>query len=236
MAQNDIRIEYMPLSSLRRWARNPKEHDLGELGLALERFGYVNPMLIDERTGRLVAGHGRLDALQQRKARGMRAPERVRVEGGEWYVPVIRGIEFEDEDEAQAYVIADNRIVERGGWNEAVLAEVLADLAAGPGLDGTGYDGDDLDNVLEDLGTAGREAPSGPEIRISPELLERHDYLVFVFDNELDWQVAVAQFGIGKCESGPVGGRTIRRFGTGRVLKASELIKLIEGQGGRDGA
>ena len=55
------RIEYLPLSAMVRWPRNPKGHDLGELHGMIARFGYVMPMLIDEGTGRLVAGHGRLD-------------------------------------------------------------------------------------------------------------------------------------------------------------------------------
>ena len=38
--------------------------------------------------------------------------------------------------------------MERGGWDETALTAVLQDLAEGPGLDGTGYDGDDLDALL----------------------------------------------------------------------------------------
>ncbi len=145
---NEVRVEYMALGAIERWGDNPKDHDLGALSAALERFGFVNPMIMDERTGQLVAGHGRVEALRQRKAAQMEPPERVRVEGGEWYVPVIRGIEFADDNEAHAYAVADNRLVERGGWDVEQLTEVLGALAADGGLDGTGYDAADLNDLV----------------------------------------------------------------------------------------
>ena len=144
----DLRIEYMPLSKLKRAPRNPKEHDLGMLHSSIERFGYVDPIMLDENTGRLVAGHGRLDALQQMKASGGDAPARIRADGTEWLVPVIRGIAFDDEREAEAYLVADNQATILGGWDEAVLADVLADFAEDDALEGMGFDGDDLDVLL----------------------------------------------------------------------------------------
>jgi len=142
------RIEYMPLSKLVRAPRNPKSHDLGAIHGSVGRFGFVAPFILDDTTGKLVAGHGRLDALQQMKASGKPAPARVQVEGGEWLVPVVRGVSFEDEREAEAYLVADNRTTILGGWDEETLAQVLGDLAAESVLEGTGYDGDDLDGLL----------------------------------------------------------------------------------------
>lgn len=40
-------------------SRNPKDHDVTRIRGLVERFGFTNPVLRDERTGRLVAGHGR---------------------------------------------------------------------------------------------------------------------------------------------------------------------------------
>ena len=147
----DIRIEYIPLTKLQRWPRNPKGHDLGALTESVTRFGYTEPLVIDETSGRIVAGHGRLDLLQHLKASGAQAPERIRTEDGDWLIPVIRGIAFENEREAEAYLVAANRVQERGGWDYPDLADVLADLAATQGLQGTGFDGDDLDAMLKDL-------------------------------------------------------------------------------------
>jgi hypothetical protein len=72
-----VRVEYMALSALLRAPRNPKNHDIGLMHESSKRFGAVEPPTINEKTGRTVAGHGRLDTLQQSKARGEKPPERM---------------------------------------------------------------------------------------------------------------------------------------------------------------
>ncbi len=119
----DVRIDYVALETLRRWPRNPKLHDLDRLGDSIERFGFVQPILVDERTGQIVAGHGRLEALQKMQGEGRAPPNRIKVEDGTWLVPVLRGVGFENEQEAEAYLLADNRLVETGGWDEKLLLE-----------------------------------------------------------------------------------------------------------------
>lgn len=127
-------------------------HDVGGIGTSVSRFGFNAPPIVDERSGRLVVGHGRIKALRARKVEGKGPPARVEEREGEWYVPVLRGVEFQNADDAEAYLTADNRWTELGGRDDNVLAEVLSDLAAGDGgLEGTGFDGDDLDQLLGDL-------------------------------------------------------------------------------------
>ena len=150
--KTSLRIEYVDLATLIRAPRNPKGHDLGALHQSLSRFGFVNPILVDDRTGRIVAGHGRLDALQQLKASGGKAPARVHPVNDAWLVPVIRGVDFENDTEAESYLIADNRTVELGGWDDAALASLLSDLAAQDALMGTGFDGEDVDRLIAGLG------------------------------------------------------------------------------------
>jgi len=55
-------------------------------------------------------------------------------------------------DEADAYRMADNRLTELGGWHEEERAQILAELAAKDQLLGTGWTGDDVDQLLRDLG------------------------------------------------------------------------------------
>jgi len=88
--------------------------------------------------------------LQQMKARGMQPPARIEVRDGEWYVPVVRGVAFNSDAELEAYLVADNRLVELGGWDDETLAALLSDLAAEDEelLAATGYDADDLDALL----------------------------------------------------------------------------------------
>jgi hypothetical protein len=148
-----LKIEYLKLEEIRGWSRNPKDHDLGEIHKAINRFGFVNPLLLDERTGRLVAGHGRVEVLRQMKAAGQSPPERIIEDGGSWLVPVARGVQFNSDVEAEGYLIADNRLTEIGGWKKDELVTVLSDLAAfgSEALDGIGYSGDDLDAMIKDL-------------------------------------------------------------------------------------
>lgn len=170
----EIRVEYTPLSKVLRWERNPKRHGEPELDASIQRFGFVAPLIVNESTGRLVAGHGRLDSLQRRKASGESAPERIRVERGEWYVPVVRGVGFATDDEAAAYAIADNRLVELGGWDDAGLAEILDDLNASLGdgaMVGLGYTDDDLKDLHAQLNAEARaEAKRGSKPDDVPEV------------------------------------------------------------------
>lgn len=104
---------------------------------------------MDERTGRLVSGHGRLEALlQMRETRPADPPAGVRAEEGAWLVPVIRGWASRTDAEAEAFLIAANRTGELGGWEKDALADLLKDLAGGDELLGTGYDSDDLDALI----------------------------------------------------------------------------------------
>lgn len=152
-----MRLDLVPLSDLRHWPRNPKRHDHDLLAESFERFGYVAPIIEDAGTGRLVAGHGRLDRLLEMKAAGEDPPRNVEVrkKDGEWLVPVLRGVEFSSPEEAEAYLLADNRVGERGGWGSD-LARVLRDHANK--LKGIGWSKDELTKVLT---RANVPAPTG---------------------------------------------------------------------------
>jgi len=142
----------IPLQSIKPATRNPKDHDLGELVVSLQRFGFVGSLLVDTRTGRLLAGHGRLEALQQLRQKGLRPAGIELAEDGDWLVPVERWTSSNDV-EAEAFLIAANRIGERGGWNQPMLEQVLADLARGgdAALAGVGFDLADVDDMITKL-------------------------------------------------------------------------------------
>lgn len=142
--EGEVWIEYVALHEVQRWPRNPKDHDLETLDKSYARFGFVRPLLRDETTGKLVAGHGRLEQLEARQDSGEEPPERIRVDDdGVWYVPVLRGVAFRDEHEAEAYLLADNRIGE-GMWKDDLLGPILRKhFDTDDGLDGIGFDEDD---------------------------------------------------------------------------------------------
>ena len=173
ITDDGLRLEYVPLDELQKWEANPKDHDLGLLNQAIGRWGFLNPVLIDERTGLLNAGHGRLETLEQMRAGGQAPPKYVQTDGGgRWLLPVLRGWSSASDADAAARAVADNRTQEMGGWDDAALAEVLEGLAReGDGmLEGVGFDADDLDALLSSL-EHGPAAPLSKEPKPNPRKL-----------------------------------------------------------------
>ena len=155
-----VRIEYMPLDKLQEAPRNPKLHSVEDIKDSMRRFGFVQVPAINETTGRLVAGHGRREALIEMKTAGEPAPKRIVVKGSKWLVPVLRGVAFDTDQEAEAYLLADNRLSDIGGYDEAVLAQALADLQkVTDGLKGTGYSEADLKELIGKQSDSGTESP-----------------------------------------------------------------------------
>lgn len=141
-----LSIESVALGALAVAAANPKRHAEVDIGKSLNRFGYVEPIVMDERTGRMVAGHGRREALLAMKALGHSPPSGVREDGGEWYVPVLRGWASRDDGEAEAYLVTSNKLMEAGGWDDVELAKMLSRLQTTDlGLTGIGFSGGEVD-------------------------------------------------------------------------------------------
>lgn len=152
------RLELVQLATINFAKRNPKDHDLGEIIASIKRFGFADAGVIDERTGRLVAGHGRVEALRaMQKESPSSPPPGVELRDGEWWVPVQRGWASKDDAHAEGFIVAANRIPELGGWRTPVLEEILVDLAKGgeQNLEGVGYDVGDVDEILAELGRMG---------------------------------------------------------------------------------
>ena len=127
---------------MRAFGRNARTHSKKQLRLiadSIKAFGFTNPVLIDEN-GLILAGHGRVEAAKSL---------------GHSLVPamVLAGM---SEAQKRAYVIADNRIAERAGWDREMLASelgILADLLPTIDLDLsiTGFEIGELDAILEDF-------------------------------------------------------------------------------------
>ena len=149
-AADELRIEYMRLDELLRWPGNPKEHAEEAIAASIARFGFRDPLAIDEASGRIVAGHGRLSVLEKAHAAQTPLPQYVRQDAdGMWLIPVTRGGHFDDEAEASAYLVATNRTSEIGGWDHELLSafvEPLDDVLKGL----TGFDWPELDPVTSD--------------------------------------------------------------------------------------
>ena len=140
-------IDYTPLDGIAAAVRNPKGHDVDGIASSIARFGFVGPVVPDERTGRLVAGHGRILALQAMRDAGQSPPAGVRLaDDGTWLAPVLVGWSSRSDAEADAFLVADNEWTIRGSWDDAQLGDLLDDIAAADPdlLAVTGFTADDV--------------------------------------------------------------------------------------------
>jgi len=142
------RIALTPLSRVLPAARNVKTHDMESIKGSIKRFGFADALVLDERTGRLVSGHGRLEALSELEKEGAEPPDGVEVAGGEWCVPVQRGWASKNDTEAEAFLLAANKLVDAGGWDDAALIEVLKSLEEQDAAEGLGWDANELEALL----------------------------------------------------------------------------------------
>jgi DNA modification methylase len=129
------KIEQWPLARLLPYARNARTHSddqVAQIAASIVEFGFTNPILVGG-DGVIVAGHGRLAAARKL---GLEA------------VPVVV-LDHLTPTQRRALVIADNRIAENAGWDDAMLRTELDALQAdGFDLDLTGFDPDALAELL----------------------------------------------------------------------------------------
>lgn len=157
--------EYVPLSDLRPDPRNPKAHDVATIDGSVGRFGIIDQITRDGRTGYIISGHGRTKTLTAMKERGESPPDGVEIgEDGEWLVPVNSGWSSRTDQEAAAALIALNQTTIMGGWVDDSLLAMLDDLAGwdeeDSGLVGVGFGGEEIDDLrqrLEEMATEERD-------------------------------------------------------------------------------
>jgi ParB-like chromosome segregation protein Spo0J len=203
-----MEVVYVPLVDLTPWPGNYREHDIGAICQSLQRFGQQKPIVVQKATMRVVAGNGTFLGAQALQ----------------WEEIAANVIEISD-DEAEAFLVADNRTQERGRNMDDRLAELLAKVASRGQLAGTGYDGDDVDDLLKRV-RRGEAGVVKPEIPFSTELMEEHQYVVLYFDNTLDWNQAVTKLGIGQARA-PDSTDTYERAGIGRVIRGIDVVKRL---------
>jgi DNA modification methylase len=109
-------IEMAPIAALKAWKRNARTHSqkqIQQIAASIKEFGFNNPILIDQENS-ILAGHGRWAAAS---ALGLDE------------VPVLR-VEHMSAEQKRAYVLADNRLAEKAGWDEDTLRIELGELSA----------------------------------------------------------------------------------------------------------
>jgi hypothetical protein len=147
-----LSVVYQTTAALHPFARNARTHSkcqIRQIANSIATFGFTNPILIDSRDT-IIAGHGRLRAAQLL---------------GIDQVPTIR-LEALREDQIRAYVIADNRLAEKAGWDESILAIELQHLLTvdlGFEVTITGFEVPEIDLILDQA-----SAKPDPEDALEP--------------------------------------------------------------------
>lgn len=161
---NRLAIEYVPLSTLERWPRNPKAHDDAGIARSVRRFGFNDPCARNthHEAKFLLEGHGRLATLRKMHDDGEPPPANIVVGPDEWLVPTVtlclpRG-------EAEAYALAHNQLTTAGGWDDDELASVISDLdSGGVDLSGLGWSDEELAEFIVEPGGDGGGGVGGGE-------------------------------------------------------------------------
>jgi hypothetical protein len=146
-----MRPGYANIEDLIFFPKNPKQHDLGAIHTSINQFGFLERVIINEITGHILAGAGRVETLLQKKCANELLPDGIMERDGKWFTPV--DYVSVPEDKEGAVVIALNRTTELGGWDNERLVTLLQEIAVDRDalLASTGYDGDDIDKLLRDL-------------------------------------------------------------------------------------
>lgn len=128
-------IELVSLDKLRPHPKNPHQGDVGAIYESIEANGFYGVVVAQRSTGYILAGNHRYMAAEH---------------AGATEVPVV-WVDVDD-DHALRILLADNRTTWLGNDDPEALARLLQEIADTAGtLDGTGYSGDDLDELLADL-------------------------------------------------------------------------------------
>lgn len=144
-------LEYVRLDEVLLAPRNPKGHDKAAISRSISHHGFGDVPLRDDRTGRLVAGHGRHTELTAMHAAGQDPPDGITVDAdGMWRMPVVTGWASRSDADAEAYLIGSNQIATAGGWDDGLL-DVLTDLRESGLLDLTGFTGDDYRDLFDEI-------------------------------------------------------------------------------------
>lgn len=125
----------VPVAELTPYHRNPRTGDLDAIAESLSVNGQYRPIVVNRgtltgRPNEILAGNHTYKAAKRLG----------------WTDIAVTFLDVDD-DAAAKIVIVDNRTSDLAGYDTALLADILTEL---PDLDGTGYDQDQLDQLLDE--------------------------------------------------------------------------------------
>lgn len=145
------RIERRTLSALVPYAQNPRMHSpeqVDQIAASLREFGQTQLVVVD-RAGEIIAGHGRVLAAQKLG----------------WESVLVGVAVGWSEQQKRAYRIADNKIALNAAWDSGLLRAELVELKVdGYALDLTGFDAESLATLLASPEAPGEFGAYGEDI------------------------------------------------------------------------
>lgn len=109
-----LKIEYVPIDSIKPYAGNAKLHpqeQIDQIKRSIELMGFDDPIAV-WKNGEVIEGHGRLIAAQQLEMKT---------------VPIIRLDDLTDE-QRRAYALIHNKVTMNSGFDMEVLTLELAEI------------------------------------------------------------------------------------------------------------
>lgn len=178
----------------------------------LNEVGWIQQVVVNKTTGHVIDGHMRIMLA-------MRHDETT--------VPVV-WVSL-NADEEKLVLATFDHVTGMASIDRETLSQLLTETRAKD---------DNLQRLIDGLGGGTSNQFGQPvkekdaEEKLSPEMFERQDYIVFTFENEFDWKAACALFSIETVKSQAVGKKSIQQRGLGRVVPGKELLKKV-GHNGR---
>jgi DNA modification methylase len=152
---HNLQIEQTAIHALLPCDRNARTHSkrqIRQIAESIRKFGFNNPVLTDDKLG-IIAGHGRVEAAKLL---------------GVTMVPTVRLSHLSD-TERRAYVIADNALATKAGWDREILAIELQGLIdLGFEVELTGFETAEIDLIVEGLQEASGEFTSLEDLVSEP--------------------------------------------------------------------
>ncbi len=141
-------------------ARTHSPRQIEQIAWSIQKFGFNCPVLIDG-SNHILAGHGRVAAA---KLLGLDL------------VPTLR-IDHLTDTEKRAYVIADNRLAQKAGWDDEILRIELQDLIdLDFDIELTGFETGEIDVLIDGKDAADDDADNAcPEYDQSPSITRPGD-------------------------------------------------------------
>lgn len=126
-----VEVTTVDINSVFPYPMNARQGDVGLIAESLSRNGQFRPIVVNKQDNSILVGNHTWKAA---KSLG-------------WKEIAVSWVDV-DEEAAARIVLVDNRTADLGSYDHVELVEILKDMKS---FEGTGYDGDDVDDLLKEV-------------------------------------------------------------------------------------